>query len=154
RAPDSYFWPEQLLRDAVACLGVAIVVLVLALWNYTHLRHGGPAAAQLGAELGAPANPAESYAAARPEVYFLFLFQTLKHLEAFPPMFGAIVVPGFVILSLFLMPIIGRWELGHRFNVVWTFALLVGAGVLTGLAWYDDHYRNTPEAVHYRSAVE
>ena len=40
------------------------------------------------------------------------------------------------MLSLFLMPFIGRWELGHRFNVVWTFALLVGAGVLTALAWY------------------
>ena len=28
------------------------------------------------------------------------------------------------MLSLFLMPFIGRWELGHRFNVVWTIALL------------------------------
>src|SRR5436190_5085292 len=149
RAPDSYFWPEQLLRDAIACLGVAIVVLVLVLWNYPHLQPNASSAAQLGAELGAPANPAESYAAARPEVYFLFLFQTLKYLEAFPPMFGAIVVPGFVMLTLFLMPIVGRWQLGHRFNIVWTFALLVGAGVLTSLAWYNDHYRNTPESRHY-----
>src|SRR3954451_3177140 len=154
RGPDSYFWPEQVLRDAVACLGVAIVVLVLVLWNYPHLQPGAPAAAQLGAELGAPANPAESYAAARPEVYFLFLFQTLKYLEAFPPMFGAIVVPGLVMVTLFLMPIVGRWELGRRFNIVWTFALLIGAGVLTSLAWYDDHYGNTPQAVHYRAAVE
>jgi ubiquinol-cytochrome c reductase cytochrome b subunit len=58
------------------------------------------------------------------------------------------------MVTLFLMPIVGRWELGRRFNMVWTFALLVGAGVLTGLAWYDDHYRDTPEAVHYRAAVE
>jgi ubiquinol-cytochrome c reductase cytochrome b subunit len=31
----------------------------------------------VGAELGAPADPSESYAAARPEWYFLFLFQFL-----------------------------------------------------------------------------
>ena len=28
------FWPEQVLRDAVACLAVMIVVLVLVLRNY------------------------------------------------------------------------------------------------------------------------
>ena len=147
------FGPNKCLRDAVACLAVAIVVLVLVLWNYPRLEAGVPAASQLGAELGAPANPAESYGAARPEVYFLFLFQTLKYLEEFPPIVGAIVVPGLVMLSLFLMPFIGRWKLGHRFNIVWTFALLVGAGVLTCLAWYDDHYSGTPESQHYLAAV-
>lgn len=153
RAPDSYFWPEQVLRDAVACLAVAIVVLVLVLWSYPRLEAGVPAASQLGAELGAPANPSESYGAARPEIYFLFLFQTLKYLEVFPPIFGAIVVPGLVMLSLFLMPFIGRWQLGHRFNIVWTFALLIGAAVLTSLAWYDDHYSGTPESQRYLAAV-
>ncbi len=153
RAPDTTFWPEQLLRDAVACLGVALVVMVLVLWNYPHVEAGTPLASHLGAELGAPANPAESYAAARPEVYFLFLFQTLKYLDVFPPIFGAIVVPGIVMLSLFLMPIVGRWNLGHRFNVVWTIALLLGAAVLTSLAWYDDHYSGTPESQHYLAAV-
>ena len=48
-----------------------IVVLVLVLRNYPTAEPGVPLAQQLGAELGAPANPAESYAAARPEVYFL-----------------------------------------------------------------------------------
>src|SRR5258705_8825065 len=117
RAPDTYFWPEQVLRDAVACLAVAIVVLVLVVWSFPRLEAGVPPASQLGAELGAPANPAESFGAARPEIYFLFLFQTLKYLEEFPPIFGAIVVPGLVMLTLFLIPFIGRWRLGHRFNV-------------------------------------
>lgn len=151
--PDTTFWPEQVLRDAAACLGVAIVVLVLVSWGSLHGDKNVPIASRAGAELGAPANPAENYGAARPEVYFLFLFQSLKYLEAFPPMVGAIVVPGLVMLTLFLMPIIGRWELGHRFNVVWTFALLIGAGVLTLLAWYDDHYSKTPESERYLAAV-
>lgn len=153
RAPDITFWPEQLLRDAVACLAVMIVVLVLVLWNYPSVESGTPLGAHLGAELGAPANPSESYAAARPELYFLFLFQMLKYLEAFPPIVGAIVVPGLVMLSLFLMPFIGRWKLGHRFNVVWTFALLIGAGVLTILAWYGDHSGKTRMSQHYLAAV-
>ena len=83
----------------------------------------------------------------------MFLFQTLKYLDVFSPVVGAVVVPSIVLLSLALMPIIGRWELGHRFNVVWTFALLIGAGVLTSLAWYDDHYSKTPESQHYLAAV-
>jgi ubiquinol-cytochrome c reductase cytochrome b subunit len=153
RAPDTTFWPEQVLRDAVACLGVMIVVMVLVLWNYPTAEAGIPISEQLGAELGAPANPAESFAAARPEAYFLFLFQSLKYLEIFPPIVGAIIVPGLVMFSLFLMPFIGRWELGHRFNVVWTVALLVGAGVLTVLAWREDNNGATPESQHYLAAV-
>jgi ubiquinol-cytochrome c reductase cytochrome b subunit len=68
-------------------------------------------------------------------------------------MVGAVIVPGLVMVSLFLMPLVGRWELGHRFNVVWTIALLVGAGALTVLAWYDDHNGRTPESQHYLAAV-
>jgi ubiquinol-cytochrome c reductase cytochrome b subunit len=154
RAPATTFWPEQLLRDAVACLGVMIVVLVLVLWNYPSLEPGEPLGRHLGAELGAPANPAEAYAAARPEPYFLFLFQTLKLLEVFPPVVGAVIVPGLVMLSLFLMPFIGRWQLGHRFNIVWTFALLIGAAVFTAVAWYDDRNGSTPASQHYLEAVE
>jgi len=135
--PDTTFWPEQVLRDAVACLGVMIVVLVLVLRNH-------------GAELGAPANPAEAYSAARPETYFLFLYQLLKYVS---PFFGAIILPGLVMASLFVMPFIGRWELGHRFNIVWTFALLVGAGVLTAVAWHHDHNGSTEESKHYLEAV-
>jgi ubiquinol-cytochrome c reductase cytochrome b subunit len=86
-------------------------------------------------------------------VYFLFLFQLLKYLEAFPPVVGAVIVPGLVLVSLFLMPIVGRWELGHRFNVVWTFALLAGAGVLTALAWREDHSGATEKSQHYLAAV-
>jgi ubiquinol-cytochrome c reductase cytochrome b subunit len=153
RAPDTTFWPEQLLRDAVACLGVAIVVLVLVLRQYTSIADDARPPEHLGAELGAPANPAESYAAARPEVYFLFLFQLLKYLEAFPPVVGAVIVPGLVLLSLFLMPIVGRWELGHRFNVVWTIALLTGAAVLTALAWREDLNGKSPASQHYLAAV-
>ena len=63
-APETTFWPDQVLKDGVACLAVLLLVLGLSIWK--------------GAELAAPANPSENYAAARPEWYFLFLFRFLK----------------------------------------------------------------------------
>jgi hypothetical protein len=39
-----------------------------------------------------------------------------------------LVLPGLIMGVMFLMPIIGRWNLGHRFNVAFTFAVLGGAG--------------------------
>ena len=65
RKPDAAFWPDQVFRDAVVCLAVLLVILFL-IWR-TH-----------GAELDAPADPASHFSAARPEWYFLFLFQFLK----------------------------------------------------------------------------
>jgi len=97
---------------------------------------------ELGAELGAPADPSQPYAAARPEWYFLFLFQFLKVFEgwgATGEFFGAIVVPGLVMGVMFLMPILGRWQLGHRFNVAFTLALLAGVGLLTAMATNEDY---------------
>jgi len=151
--PDTTFWPEQVLRDAVACLAVTIVVLVLVFRQYPSAPIDAPPGDIYGTELGAPADPAENYSAARPENYFLFLFQLLKILEVFPPVVGAIIVPGLIMLSLFLMPIVGRWELGHRFNVMWTFTLLVGAGVLTALALRADNNGDTEHSQHFLTAV-
>ena len=99
RGADAPFWPDQVFKDAVACLAVLTVVLFLvvrpALFSSQgplHTPH-----AQLGAEFGAPADPANPYSAARPEWYFLFLFQFLKLFEghgASGEFLGAIVVPG------------------------------------------------------------
>ena len=144
--PDQYFWPDQVLKDAVACLAVFAVVLLFSMhWNVWGVVRGTATTAELGAELYAPAEPSESYDAARPEWYFLFLFQMLKP-EYFKNEFiGAIVVPGVIFGFLFLMPIVGRWKLGHAFNVLFTCALLVGAGILTFQAlqadWENDSYQ-------------
>jgi ubiquinol-cytochrome c reductase cytochrome b subunit len=127
---DTTFWPDQVLKDAVACLAVLAAVLLLC------LRHGaGP---HSGAELGAPADPTENYSAARPEWYFLFLFQFLKYFPGESEIVGAMVIPGLVMLMLFLMPFIGRWKLGHRFNIAFIFGILIGIGVLTFAAVKED----------------
>jgi ubiquinol-cytochrome c reductase cytochrome b subunit len=143
---DSTFWPDQVLKDAVACLAVLAVVLFLIVRPGLPAWLGGaglPAnASNLGAELGAPADPAHAYSAARPEWYFLFLFQFLKLFEGrgeAGEFFGAIIVPALVMILMFLMPIFGRWKLGHRFNIAFTLLLLAGIGWLTAAAYIEDH---------------
>jgi quinol-cytochrome oxidoreductase complex cytochrome b subunit/mono/diheme cytochrome c family protein len=136
---DSYFWPDQVLRDAVACLAVLAVVLLLCL-RFGLAGGGFHDAGKLGAELSAPADPTEPYGAARPEWYFLFLFQFLK-LPQFAgehEVVGAVFIPGGTMLLLFLMPVIGRWKAGHWFNVFVTVLLFTGAALLTTMALVED----------------
>jgi ubiquinol-cytochrome c reductase cytochrome b subunit len=125
KAPPGTFWPEQVLKDAVACLAVLVVILAFVFWK--------------GAELSAPADPAEEYPA-RPEWYFLFLFRFLKYeaVEHYGLAFGAIYVPGLIMAVIALMPFTAKLKGGHRFNLLFTFALILGAGYLTGLAMKED----------------
>jgi ubiquinol-cytochrome c reductase cytochrome b subunit len=133
---DGYFWPDQVLKDAVACLGVLAVIMLMIVWPA--LTSGG-SSAHLGAELGAPADPSQSYSAARPEWYFLFLFQFLKFFHGEQQEFiGAVLVPGAVMGLIFLMPIFGRWKLGHGFNVALLAAIFLGIGALTVMAKLED----------------
>ena len=133
RRKDQAFWPDQVLKDAVACLAVLVTVLVL-IW-LPRLRDS---AAPLGAELGAPADPSEAFSAARPEWYFLFLFQFLKYFPGSTEIVGAIIIPSLALFFLLVMPFIGRWKLGHRFNIAFLVLVLAGAGLLTFLAKAQD----------------
>jgi ubiquinol-cytochrome c reductase cytochrome b subunit len=123
--PTGMFWPDQVFRDAVACLAVMAAVLGIVIWTG-------------GAELGAPANPTEPYPAARPEWYFMFLFQWLKYFPAGWEVMGAMIIPGIIVGLVAAMPIIGGWKLGHRFNLGLMFSLLAGVGLLTWLAYAED----------------
>jgi ubiquinol-cytochrome c reductase cytochrome b subunit len=140
---DVTFWPDQVLKDSVACLAVLATVLFLVFY--------------LGAELGAPADPANNYSAARPEWYFLFLFQLLKYFPGESEVIGAIVIPGIVVGLLFLMPIIGRWKVGHGFNVGLLMCLFAGVIYLTWQAVKQDlddlGYRNAVWEAHRASEL-
>ena len=132
KKPDAPFWPDQVFRDAVACLAVLATVLFLVVRTR-------------GAELTAPADPSEPYSAARPEWYFLFLFQLLKYFPGGTEIWGAIILPSVVLLVVFAMPFLGKWRLGHRFNLGLLWCLLAGIGLLTWLALADD--RRNPDYV-------
>lgn len=135
RGPDAKFWPDQVLCDAVACLAVVAAVLGLVQWFH-------------GAELTAPANPAEQYSAARPDWYFMALFQFLKFFEGERLIWGSLIIPGLVFLLLALMPFLGRWRIGHWFNL---FVLFNGLSAYTALTVMA--YRHDLGSTHYVAAV-
>lgn len=139
--PDDFFWPKQVLFDAIGCLVLlTIVLLCLVHFDLGGLFSGRLAHVHRGAELGAPADPSEQFSAARPEWYYLFLFQLLKYFPGSSEIIGAIVIPTIVVVLLFLLPILGRWNFGHQLSRVFIVLLIVGAGALTTVALSEDYY--------------
>jgi ubiquinol-cytochrome c reductase cytochrome b subunit len=93
---------------------------------------------QQGASLGAPADPAEEYAAARPEWFFLWLFQLLKYFKGGAEVWGAVVLPLGVLCLLALAPWFAVSKIGHRWNQTLVVSLVCGVVVLTLLAQRED----------------
>ena len=92
--PKKKFYPEQVYKDTVATfLWFAALALMVAL---------------VKVPLGHAADPTDTGYVPRPEWYFLFLFQTLKAFNGPMEVFGAIVLPGLAVGSLFLLPFIDR----------------------------------------------
>lgn len=126
--PETKFWPDQALKDVTACLAVFLVVVMLT------LRAGG-------ADLGPPADPTENYAAARPEWYFLFLYQFLKLFPGSLAVWGSVILPALALSVLAAFPILAQWKYGHRFNCGFLYCVLLGAAVLTYLALAEDRHK-------------
>lgn len=127
---DGMFWPDQIWREVVACGAVLLTVLALVFWHH-------------GAALTAPADPSERFPA-RPDWYFLFLFEFLKYFKGSALIIGGIIIPGIVALIIFAMPITAqKWKWGHKFNLYFLWGLLVAFGILTALAIVSD--KNDPE---------
>ena len=87
------FFPGQFARDALAMLLALIVLLVLA--------------ARVPPGLGAPADPSRPYDA-RPDWYFLWLFEMLKHFQGPLEPVGTFVLPGLAFLFLLTIPFLDR----------------------------------------------
>ena len=122
------FWPEQVVRDLAA---MTLVFGLMALWVFRH--HG--------ANLEAPADPTASYDA-RPEWYFLPLFQLLKQFPGrleIPAALGAPTLVVGLLLSLpFLDRLPGRSPSKRRGFLLLVFAILGAALVLGWSARSDD----------------
>jgi quinol-cytochrome oxidoreductase complex cytochrome b subunit/mono/diheme cytochrome c family protein len=138
KKPDGVYWPDQVVKNSVVCLAVLAFVL-FAVFKGMFLGHEAWNGqwSSLGAALEAPADAANPYLAARPEWYFLFLFQTLKILG---PLVGALIIPGIVFLLFFLMPVFGRTKSGHVWNVTFLVIVFCCIGTLMLLALYDDYH--------------
>jgi ubiquinol-cytochrome c reductase cytochrome b subunit len=126
-----WYWPNQVVRNTIACALVLLVTLSLCLHRAWETPAGRPPGQCLGAPLGAPADPANRYAAARPEWCLLGVYglSNLFHgdLEIVP----IFVIPGTLFLLLLAMPWVGRTLAGHLFNVALLVAVLAGLVVLS-----------------------
>jgi quinol-cytochrome oxidoreductase complex cytochrome b subunit/mono/diheme cytochrome c family protein len=150
------FWPDQAFRDLLVCLVIFGVMLFLVLngtgqplpaqaqptaeesgW-YERWAHAGRQG--LGANLDAPADPERQYPA-RPEWYFLFLFQLLKYFPGDQEVVGTVVIPTAVGILLAVLPLLGVGRLrpfGRIVGVLVVVGLLTGIVSLTFLALADD----------------
>ncbi len=149
------FWPGQAFRDLVVCLIVFGVMTSLVLYGhgspidvppsqqptnlYEEWAHAGQKG--MGANLDAPADRDTPNYPARPEWYFLFLFQLLKYFEGEQVLLGTFVIPNAAMALLFILPLLGYGPMrkfGHFFGILVMFSLVGAAGVLTALAFIDD----------------
>jgi quinol-cytochrome oxidoreductase complex cytochrome b subunit/mono/diheme cytochrome c family protein len=148
------FWPDQAFRDMLVSLIIFGVMLGLVIYGHgnsiertadgdepgLYERWAKAGRDGAGAHLDAPADPDKPYPA-RPEWYFLFLFQLLKYFEGDYEIVGTVIVPGAVTVLLFLLPLLGYGRMrafGHFVGVVVVVSLLVSVGLLTCLALAAD----------------
>ncbi|MCA9637039.1 MAG: cytochrome b N-terminal domain-containing protein, partial [Myxococcales bacterium] len=122
------FWPNQLFLAVVAMALCGVILLVATI--ATH-----------GSELYAPADPSSNFTA-RPEWYFLGLYQLLKLFPGPLAIVGKVVIPGALAAFLFALPWVDRAESRRpraRLGILAAIAaILSGAVALSAVAIVDD----------------
>lgn len=140
--PAGPYWPNQATRNALACVVLMGVVLVLVSVSGVHL--------------GSPANPAHFYDATRPEwsLRGVYGLSELIPGSAIPGLgiswkiFPIFIIPGLVVLVFLAMPFFARWAWGYLLNV----AILVVIGCsLVWLTWVS--YRSDALDEMHQAAV-
>ncbi|MCR4291660.1 MAG: cytochrome b N-terminal domain-containing protein [Candidatus Kuenenia sp.] len=136
------FWPDQVFKDIVFAM---IIYAVLAVWVFW----------KGGADLQAPADPASNYLA-RPEWYFLFLFQLLKYCQGNLLIVGTVIVPMIGLVFLLVLPFIDRTPSNSPAKRIPFFATvssgMAGAIALTVLAMHHDAH--DIHIIHQREDAE
>ena len=139
RSAGESYWPAQTFKNTVFLTAVFATMAILVL-------------IEGGAPLDAPADPSTADYPARPEWFFLCLFQMLKHFPGRLEWVGSIVIPSTILLVLFLLPLLDRIlpsKFLHFLACCFLFALVGGAGYLTFEALQADaHDKQFQEARH------
>jgi ubiquinol-cytochrome c reductase cytochrome b subunit len=131
------FYPAHALKDTIVIAVVFAALLTLAI--------------AVRAPLDAVADPSDATYVPRPEWYFLSLFQMLKYFPGPLEPIATMVIPGLVVVLLFLLPFLDRGaeRRPSRRRAVMTFACggFLGLAVLTSLGLRDTP--RTADANHW-----
>lgn len=126
------YWPVLALRNMAGCCLMLVVILLLVGWNGIGDTWAGyPAGDYLGHELGSPRDPIDAYAAARPDWYFVGLYQFAHYFPGSLKIIPIFIVPGLLVLLFLVMPFVAGNKVGHAVNILLTLGLLAGVAVLT-----------------------
>ncbi len=131
------FWPDAIAEDSVVAVIVFLVLLGLTV--------------AFGAPTGPRADPTDTSYIPRPEWYFMFLFQLVKLFPGHLEWVGVVIVPGLLVLVLFLLPFIapkGERRPWRRPVMMAAFGVAaIGALVLTLQAYQTTPKSSSPEQV-------
>ncbi len=152
---EGWFWPDQAFRDMLVSMLIFGIMLALVIFGghghklktpdaesqglYEKWAHAGREGR--GANLDAPADRATANYPARPEWYFLALFQLLKYFKGDQAMIGTVVIPVAVGVLLFLLPLLGYGRMrkfGHAVGIIVVLGLLAAVAILTYQAMSQD----------------
>ncbi|QDV33368.1 cytochrome b N-terminal domain-containing protein [Tautonia plasticadhaerens] len=125
---DDTYSPAQAFYNLLAIALVLGILLTIVLVNG-------------GAGLEAPADPSGTDYPARPEWYFLALYQLLNEFDSDTEIIGTMVIPGAIVTLLFLLPVLDRLfprRLVHFGACAMIFVVLGGAGALMTKALLAD----------------
>jgi ubiquinol-cytochrome c reductase cytochrome b subunit len=123
------FFPDVLVKDAVVAVGVLAVLIGLILWR--------------GVPTEAAADPTNTLYVPRPEWYFMFLFELLKHVPGEFEGLVAIGLPALGMLALVLWPFIDRSPARHARLRPYSMGLM--SLVVVGITWLTySAVRSTP----------
>jgi ubiquinol-cytochrome c reductase cytochrome b subunit len=162
------FWPRQAFYDMLASLIVFGVMLGIVIYGhgnaidnfqpdniYDKWAHAGQMG--LGANLDAPADRDTQNYPARPEWYFLFLFQLLKYFPGEQEVIGTFVIPNAAMAVLILLPLLGYGAMrkfGHAVGIIVMVALLLSAAALTGMALAADSPEWAPKVAQWTGILD
>jgi menaquinol-cytochrome c reductase cytochrome b/c subunit len=93
------FYPDVIYQDLL--ISFAIFILLIGLATF------------VGVPNEPKADPTDSTYVPRPEWYFLWLFQMLKYFPGQLEWVGTVIVPGLLVLALFLLPFYDRSPFRH-----------------------------------------
>ncbi len=123
------FWPDVIAEDSAVALIVFLFLIGLTV--------------AVGVPTEARADPTDTSYVPRPEWYFMFLFQLVKLFPGQLEWIGVVVVPGLLVLLLFLLPFLSsRHERRPWKRPVMMAA--VGVAVLGAIGLTIQAYRTTP----------